>query len=86
MSLRRFCRMISCAAAKQIRWVNPSMTSVSPSRDVRGDGVVHRHHLAALAVISQLGDALVEHRQRRVDVVVVDHQRRREPQRALPRA
>src|SRR5438067_10954281 len=25
-------RMISCPAAKQIRWVNPSMATVSPSR------------------------------------------------------
>src|SRR5438445_3337986 len=29
---RRCCRMISCPAAKQIRWVNPSMATVSPSR------------------------------------------------------
>src|SRR6188474_453502 len=26
------CRMISCPAAKQIRWVNPSIATVSPSR------------------------------------------------------
>src|SRR5207253_10612301 len=29
---RRRWRMISCPAAKQIRWVNPSMATVSPSR------------------------------------------------------
>src|SRR5206468_866695 len=30
--LRRPWRMISCPAAKQIRWVNPSIATVSPSR------------------------------------------------------
>src|SRR5438094_231646 len=29
---RRRWRMISCPAAKQMRWVNPSMATVSPSR------------------------------------------------------
>ena len=31
VSSRRFWRIISCAAAKQMRWVKPSMTSESPS-------------------------------------------------------
>src|SRR5262249_17389238 len=31
----RFWRMISCAAAKQMRWVKPSITTVSPSRTWR---------------------------------------------------
>src|ERR1700751_5363705 len=28
---RRRCRMISCPAANEIRWVNPSIATVSPS-------------------------------------------------------
>src|SRR3954447_2131641 len=28
------CRMISCPAANEIRWVNPSMATVSPSRTI----------------------------------------------------
>src|SRR5687768_7102192 len=29
---RRFCRIVSCTAAKGMRWVKPSKATVSPSR------------------------------------------------------
>src|SRR2546427_10261749 len=80
--------MISWPAAKQMRCVNPSMTTVSPSwtcaamaacMDITLEG-------APSASSVQLIEALVDDPQRRIHVVLVDHERRRQAQRALPGA
>src|SRR5512142_3036151 len=83
--------MISWPAAKQMRWVKPSITTVSPSCTWRAMACCMVRTLEALSAISrqpsaQFGKALVEDRERRIHVVGVDDERRCQAQRCLPGA
>src|SRR5512147_3033898 len=79
--------MISCPAAKQIRWVKPSMTTVSPSWTWAAMASCMETTLEPSAISCQpsakLGQALIEDRERGVHIVVVDDQRGSQTQRAL---
>src|SRR5512135_2731800 len=80
--------MISWPAAKQMRWVKPSITTVSPSCTCAAMASCIDSTLEALSVIgyrlsAKLDQTLVEDRQGGIDVVVVHDERRRQTQRAL---
>src|SRR5689334_20136949 len=89
--------MISCPAAKEIRWVKPSITTVSPSRtwaatascmlrtlEATGDAppVTRRDAAGAHVRSRERAQPLVDHPERGVDVLRSRYQRRREPERA----
>ena len=76
VSPRSFCLMISWAAAKQIRCVNPSMTSVSPSETWRETASRIDITFGAVTSLAHgVRNTRVEHRETPVDVLGVDHQR-----------
>src|SRR3954466_15344815 len=81
---RRPWRMISCPAAKQIRWVKPSIATVSPSRT---SSATASRIVATLLVIAalagDLGAGLLEDRHGRVGLVLPEHQRRGHPDRVV---
>src|SRR5690349_16460705 len=89
--------MISWPAAKEIRWVKPSITTVSPSRtwaatascmlrtlEATGDAPPLTLREAQQAGVRSRDRAqpLVDHPEGGIDVLRADHQRRREAQRA----
>src|SRR5437773_1219620 len=67
--------MISCAAAKLMRCVNPSIAMTSPSWTC----AAMASRILRSLVTQEVGDG----RERDVDVLLVDQERRRKPQRAL---
>src|ERR1044072_2729748 len=80
--------MISCPAAKQMRCVKPSITTVSPSWTCAATAsrmVVTLEGALKRSGSSDIAQALVDHGEGRIDVLGSDDQRRREPKRALPR-
>src|SRR2546426_2850065 len=89
---RRRWRMISCPAANEMRWVNPSMTTTSPSRTCRATASCMDSSLEPSAIgggvssIAHLVQALVDDPEGGVDVILIHDERGREPQRALPTA
>src|SRR5579872_5623708 len=76
--------MISWAAAKQIRWVKPSMTTVSPSCTCCA--IASRIVTTLLAGCTQLGQDFVDDVQAGARVVFVDDERRCDADGALATA
>src|SRR5579872_6173555 len=78
--------MISCAAAKQMRWVKPSMTTVSPSRTKRATAscIDMTFWSPKLSGNPQFCQHFVQNAQTGACVFLVDHKRRSDADGALP--
>src|SRR6266568_4654780 len=81
--------MISWPAAKQIKWVNPSMATVSPSRtsSATASRMVLTLDSATLRArdARHLGAGLLEEAQAHVGLLRGEHERRADPHRAVAR-
>src|SRR5512146_1448730 len=83
------CRMISCPAAKQMRWVNPSIATVSPSwtssRTASAIEATLEGMAGMLAAFGHARDRLPEDPQPHRRLLLGDRERRGHPHDALAR-
>src|SRR5918995_6889939 len=76
--------MISCPAAKQMRWVNPSIATVSPSRTISATAsrivatLLMRTSRPSRLGFRHLRDGFLEHLERRPGLIAPEHERRRQ--------